>query len=81
MRSSLSIKQFRNTLSSVADRVEKGETFIIIRHSKPAFKIIPFDAVDDGSDWETVIDFTNSGKKKGVKIQDALKVLRRLNRS
>lgn len=47
--------------------VQKGQSFIVMRKSKPIFKIIP---VEDEA-WETVADFTKL-KKGGVDIEDIL---------
>ena len=31
----------RESLASIADRVEKGESFVVVRNSKPVFRILP----------------------------------------
>lgn len=78
MTNSISIKQFRNNMAKIATEAEKGSSFIVIRRSKPSFKIVPFNGEDDG--WETVVDFTEKGKKTGENIKDVLKALRKLNK-
>lgn len=78
MSKQISIKNLRSNLANIADEVEGGESFVVIRRSEPSFKIVPVSAeLDEG--WETVIDFTKGGKEKGVKIQEALQALRELN--
>ena len=80
MANDISIKELRKQLSNVADRAEQGETFRVIRRSKPSFVIMKIDEDDLGHVWETVIDFTEDGKKTGVPLKAALKALRTLNR-
>lgn len=80
MAKTIAIKNFRNNISAIADKVGKGQEFIVIRRSKPAFKVVPvgIDEDDDGS-WETIVDFTNGGKTNGMNPKDVLKVLKKLN--
>ena len=80
MAKTIAIKDFRNNISSIADKVQKGQEFIVLRHSKPAFKVVQVD-VDDDDDgsWETLIDFTDGGKKRGVPVEDVLKAFKRLD--
>lgn len=74
------IKNFRENLAKIADQVEEnGVSFLIIRNSKPSFLVIPIDE-DDDIGWETVIDFTEGGKKEGLRAEDALKILQKINR-
>ena len=42
-----------------------------------AIKVIP---ITKNEDWETVVDFTDKGKKEGEKIKDVLRILRRINK-
>ncbi len=70
----LAIKDLRNNLSHIADSAENGESFIIYRRSKPTFKIVPIEAKVE-EEWETVIDFTDNGKKSGENIEDVINIL------
>lgn len=79
MKETISIKELRNNMAVIASKVEKGESYIVIRRSKPSFKIVPY-SYEDENDWETVIDFTDNGKKKGARITDVLKALKKLNK-
>ena len=63
-------------MQKYASRVEKGESFIIVKKSKPVFKISAVEE-DDGL-WETVVDFTKINKT-GVPAKEVLKALRQLN--
>ncbi|MEK7528646.1 MAG: type II toxin-antitoxin system Phd/YefM family antitoxin [Patescibacteria group bacterium] len=79
MQKTVPIKQFRNDISSFADQVEEsGKTFIVIRHSRPCFKVVPITDDEDG-EWETVVDFTGGGKKAGIKAADFFKLLDQVN--
>ena len=37
----ISMQDMRLSLASIANQVQAGETFIVVRSSKPVFKIIP----------------------------------------
>ncbi len=72
----LGLKELRENMQKYASRVEKGESFIVVKKSKPLFKISSIDE-DDGL-WETVVDFTKINKN-GVPAKEVLKALRQLN--
>ena len=77
----ISIRDFRAQISDIADQVEEGESFIVLRRSKQSFKITPI-GIDDQQEgeWETVIDFTKGGKTKGEKVETVLKALSKMNK-
>ena len=66
----INLKNLREHIQEYARRVQKGDSFIVFRKSKPLFKIAP---IDDGY-WEEVIDFTKI-KKGGINVKDILKRL------
>lgn len=37
----IAMRDIRSSLSAIADRAEKGESFIVIRNSRPVFRIEP----------------------------------------
>ena len=37
----IAMQDIRESLASIADRVEKGESFVVVRNSKPVFRILP----------------------------------------
>lgn len=37
----IAMQDIRSGLASIADRAEKGESFIVVRNSRPAFRIAP----------------------------------------
>ena len=73
----IGLKDLRLNTSKYINRLNKGESFTVVKRSKPVFKVVPFDE-DDDSLWETVVDFT-SISPRGVPIADVLKSLKRLN--
>ena len=65
----LGLKELRENMQKYASLVEKGESFIVVKKSKPLFKISSIDEDDDL--WETVIDFTKI-RKGGISVEELL---------
>ena len=65
----IGVKELRNNLQRFITLVERGQSFTVVRRSKPVFTISP--TQEDDSLWEEVIDFTKI-KKGGVRITDVL---------
>jgi antitoxin (DNA-binding transcriptional repressor) of toxin-antitoxin stability system len=63
------LRELRENIDAYISKVEKGGSFVVVRKSKPVFKISPPD--EDADLWESVIDFTKV-KKGGVPIADLL---------
>ncbi len=63
------LKELRTDTENYINKVKRGESFIIVRRSKPVFKIGPLS--EEQENWETVVDFTKI-KKGGVPISDVL---------
>lgn len=80
MAQDISIKELRANLSDVADRVEKGEAFRVIRRSKPSFVIMKVDAEAPEDGWETVVDFTDDGKTPGMPVKDVMSLLKKMRK-
>lgn len=76
MKNIVALKTFRQDVAKYADAVEKGNSFIIMKRSKPLFRIVP---VDDEEGWETVIDFTKF-RKGGMPASEVLAILRSLDK-
>ncbi len=70
----MGLKELRENMQKYISRIEKGESFIVVKKSKPLFKISSVD--EEEGFWETVVDFTKLNKK-GV---DAKKILRELHK-
>lgn len=71
----LGLKELRENMQKYASRVEKGESFIIVKKSKPVFKLVPPESEEE---WETVVGFTKINKN-GVDAKRVLRELRKLN--
>lgn len=70
MKTSLvGLKELRENMHKYALRVGRGESFIVLKKSRPIFKISSVD--EDEELWETVIDFTKI-KKGGISIKELL---------
>ncbi|OGE82563.1 MAG: hypothetical protein A2846_00345 [Candidatus Doudnabacteria bacterium RIFCSPHIGHO2_01_FULL_49_9] len=65
------LKEFRENVESFAKRVSKGRSFIVVKRSKPIFRVAPLDEVER---WETVVDFTKI-KKGGIPAEVMIKYL------
>lgn len=63
----IGLKEFRENVETYTTKVNLGQSFIILKKSKPIFKISP---IDEGG-WEEVLDLTKV-KKGGVKIKDLI---------
>jgi prevent-host-death family protein len=73
----IGLKDLRLNTSKYISRLSKGESFTVVKRSKPVFKVIPFDE-DDDSLWETVVDFT-SINPRGVSADKVLVALKKFN--
>ncbi len=69
------LKELRGNIDAYASKVKRGGSFIVVRKSKPLFKIVPLDLENQ---WETMVDFTEINKN-GVSAKEILKELRKLN--
>jgi len=67
MENIIGLKDLRQKMSEYAKKVEAGEFFVVIKRSKPLFKIVPIEK----EEWEPVVDFTKI-KKGGIDIDDLL---------
>jgi prevent-host-death family protein len=63
------LKELRENIEAYISRVKAGDSFIVVKKSKPVFRISSPD--DDASLWEPVVDFTKL-KKGGIPITDLL---------
>ena len=72
MNKIVGLKEFRENVAGYASKVRGGKSFIIVRRSRPLFRVAPISGLDE--EWEEVIDFTRV-KKGGIKIKDLLERL------
>ncbi|MDO8571580.1 MAG: hypothetical protein Q7R79_02790 [bacterium] len=71
MKKIVGLKDLRENIDVYVGKVQKGESFTVVRRSKPLFTISPVETEDS---WETIVDFTKI-RKGGVPIEDILKKL------
>ncbi len=67
MENIITLKSLRENMQDYARKVKRGASFIVLKRSKPLFKISPI----EGGLWEEVIDFTKI-QKGGVDIKALL---------
>lgn len=63
------LKKLRENIDTYINAVGKGQSFIVVRKSKPVFKISSLDDADEL--WEPLIDFTKI-KKGGIALKELL---------
>ena len=76
MKNLVGLKELRENVDTYISEVKKGKSFIVVRRSKPIFKIAPADEADEL--WETVIDFTGF-YQDGIPARQLLRKLRSLH--
>lgn len=64
----ISLKELREQFPKYIDAIAKGQSFTVVKRSKPIFQINPIS--DEGS-WQTIIDFTEINER-GVSADDVL---------
>ncbi|MBU1036800.1 type II toxin-antitoxin system prevent-host-death family antitoxin [Patescibacteria group bacterium] len=69
MSNIIGLKELRQNMPAYAKKVEKGQSFVVVKQSKPLFKITPLE--QESEEWEEVIDFTKI-KRGGVKLDQLL---------
>ncbi len=68
----ISLKELREQFPKYIDAISKGNSFTVVKRSKPIFQISPIS--DEGS-WVTIADFT-SISSDGIPAEDVLKELK-----
>ena len=68
-RSIVGLKELRENIDTYINAVEKGKSFVVVRKSKPVFKISSLQEADEL--WEQIIDFTKI-KKGGIAINQLI---------
>lgn len=75
MENIVGLKELRENIDNYISEICKGKSFIVVRKSKPIFKIAPSETEDQ---WETMVDFT-AIRKNGVSARKILNELRKIN--
>ncbi|MFA5894110.1 MAG: hypothetical protein WC903_09145 [Candidatus Margulisiibacteriota bacterium] len=71
MENLIALKDLRLNMEKYASQVKAGKSFIVLKQSKPLFKITP---IDDDDSWEEAVNFTKI-KRGGVDINALLAAL------
>lgn len=71
MENLIGLKDLRLNMDKYATAVKAGQSFIVLKQSKPLFKLTP---VNEDDNWEEAINFTKI-KKGGVNIDALLAAL------
>lgn len=66
MENIVGLKELRQNFDKYATLVRKGKTLIVVKRSKPVFRLSPLE-----EEWEEVVDFTKI-RKGGVSIREIL---------
>lgn len=67
----IGLKELRENMDNYISQVGKGRSFVVVKKSKPVFRLTPLDVWGDEGVWEKVVDFTKI-KKGGVLLEDVL---------
>ena len=68
MKNIIGLKELRENMQNYVDHVQRGQSFVVVKKSKPVFTISPVESPDL---WEPVVDFTKI-RKGGVKLDEIL---------
>ncbi len=72
----IGVKELRTNLNKYISKINKGDSYTVIRRSKPVFKISPIEDTKDM--WETVVDFTEF-YKDGMPAKKLIKLLKKID--
>ncbi len=64
----IGLKELRENIETYIEKIKEGGSFIVMKKSKPVFKI---SSPDEDDLWQPVIDFTKI-KKGGAAIADLI---------
>lgn len=66
MENTVGLKELRQNFDKYATIVKGGDTLIVIKRSRPVFRLVPLE-----EEWEEIIDFTKI-RKGGVPTKEIL---------
>ena len=67
----ISLKELREQFPKYIDAISKGQSFTVVKRSKPIFQLNP---INDEGAWQTIVDFTKVDDQ-GVSADDVLAAL------
>jgi len=68
MENIVGLKELRQNIDKYIAQINKGKDFIVLRRSKPLFRLVPPDREED---WEEVVDFTRI-RKGGMPLNEII---------
>ena len=71
LNDTVSLKDLREKFPQYIDAIAKGQSFTVVKRSKPIFQINP---IGDEGVWQTIADFTTINEH-GVPAEDILNAL------
>jgi prevent-host-death family protein len=74
----IGLKDLRENTEQYISHVKEGKSFLVVRRSKPIFRVLPVDEWGDEGAWETVADFTTINRR-GVPVGEVVASLKRLH--
>jgi len=69
------LRELRENMDKYVERIGKGESFLVLRKSKPVFKIKPVDQWGDEGHWRN-LDLRDK-KGRGMPIDDAIAMVQK----
>lgn len=72
----ISTKELYSQLKTVSEKVQQGTTFIVLKHSKPVYKITPLEEStrkEKKYNLQNISDFIFTSKKKGKDLATTFK--------
>ena len=76
MQQIIGFKELKAKVGLFAKKTQAGHSFIVVKQSKPLFKIsrpvFEEEDLESEADWETVVDFTKI-RKSGVLFEEVIK--------
>lgn len=69
--STISLKELREQFPKYIDAISRGQSFTVVKRSKPIFQINP---INDEGVWQTIVDFTGI-ENSGVAADEVLAAL------
>lgn len=72
------VKDLRTNLDKYIKGAQRGASFLVVRRSRPVFRIEPADS-DEGT-WETIFDAKRDNGGKGLRTGEVLRILRKIKK-
>ncbi len=67
----IGLRDLRENIEKYSQKITQGNSFLVVRRSKPLFKLVPPFEGQEEARWEEVVDFTKI-KRGGVNIDEII---------